>query len=309
MSDETRAIVNDNLMSMMKTFSHDHSKTQREARKQLIMMASGNSPYSAPAKKLSDEQLEEFLTEIGIRSNNQKRFMDTGFDNEKRASTTVDNEDIVTELKQLLEDNSELAHRSRDEKTVPGEDEKVRARIMMKSFRVVFQTFNDSREAQGLKPVGETQLYEIVKTKLTMFRAPSEKDRAYAQCSSCAKFQSAFNSLKRNTHLKSWEVEEKDLLALSVCSQENASCMNGVCSECQPVNCVAKIKAAIPSYQEIMDETISFNVLVQYNKSGNKGGQKSTIWLPKHSSIDRFISHLVETMHCNKSKGTGVKVS
>ena len=180
---------------------------------------------------------------------------------------------------------------------------------MMKSFRVVFQTFNDSRVAQGLKPVGETQLYKIVKTKLTKYREPREKDRSYAQCSSCAKFQAAFNSLKRNTHLKSWGIEEKDLLALSVCNKDNANCMNGVCSECQPVNCVAKIKAAIPSYQEIMDENISYNVLVNYTKSGNKGGQKSTIWMPNHSSIDRFVTHLVDTMHCNKSKGTGVKVS
>ena len=141
MSDETRAIVFENLMSLMKTYSHDHSTAQKEARKQLIMMASGESPFSAPATKLNEEQLEELLTEIGIRRDNQKQYMDSSFDYKKRACTSVDNEDIVTELKRLLKDYSEIAHRSKDVKAVPGEDEKVRARIMMKSFRVVFQTF------------------------------------------------------------------------------------------------------------------------------------------------------------------------
>ena len=268
MSNETREIVLENLLSFMKTFRRDLSNSQKEARMQLIKLASGRGEYEAPAQKLTDEQVLEFFDEIGIRRDTKERFFNSSFEYKDRASTSVQNDEIVESLDKLLYEHSVVAHRSNDVKSVPGHDEKVRARVMMLSFRVVFQMFNDIRAKGGKTKVGERQLYEIVNTRLTMYRQPRAKDRSYAECGPCSKFKAAANSIKRNVHLKSWKVSEESLLSLSVCDQDNSSCMSGMCSACQPENIVDKIKDTIPNYKEIMEQNMSYNILVQYSKSG-----------------------------------------
>ena len=296
--------------NILEFIQDDHScqaKHTQELRSQIIKIGLGLAPWQTkPIEKDSQRAiLEDFLK---MKQPNAHTFVQRPFERKKRANTIVDNDQIIAELDEFLETNTELCIRANETTRVPGNPEPVRRRIVQYGFNQLFSFFNGQRVSNGQAVVSHRSLYVLAEKHLPQYQKPRVSDKQFAECVNCIKIEVLLRSMQRNEHLKAWEIDQDKLLQLSVCSDKSKECLWNRCPDCHLFAVVNRIKENIPNYDDVKGKSVAYRVLTSYNKNGSSTGSKSTIWLPRNGSIEEFVPVLAEALFCHASKATGSKV-
>ena len=226
----------------------------------------------------------------------------------KRRRTVVDDDEIIDHLDEFLQNNCPLGIRSRDVRKVPGREEKERVRIVTDTWKVVFAKYNEEREKSGLKKISFSALRMICRNHLPHYRRASRYDREYALRSPCAQLESHLEVLTKNSMFQDWNINKEQLLAKSVCSDDNYNCLWGRCDECNENSTLQKLISSIPNYDDIKEEDVEYAMIMSYEvKEGKK--TKTSVWVNQFASVEDFVIDLSNSLFVSSSKGTGKKVS
>ena len=194
-----------NLMSFIKMENHSKTipRTLLNLRRQLIQICLSNE--TVPKEYFDYINLEPvadkrsvLINEVGIQQPNVQRFLETDFET-SRESTVVNNEGLKDDFEQFLFRNSDLAIRVRDQYKIPDRDEPVRARIIKKPWRTLYEEFLKERKEADKTPLGsKNSLRKMVKKYFRNYRAATPGDRRYAECSTCANLTLLMANARKN---------------------------------------------------------------------------------------------------------------
>ena len=275
-------------------------------RKQLAKIGIGQVPehWSNCIATETVEKPAAILQKAGMAKATAHRIVKADFKKTMRASTIVNDENLVSRFNSFLIDNSDLAHRSRDSYKLPGSDEQERARILKQPWDRLFQEFNILLESEGRQSVSKSCLRKIRKKNCKNFRQAAKNDIEYAMCSCCTTIDLLLGAARKNRYLRNWQINKDILLAESVCDSGNDDCLWNNCSNCSLDRVLPKVRSLIPNFQEIKSQMINYPELVKYKKKQSFTHK----WIQQVSSIDEFSFELTNALFCSKTKATGSKV-
>ena len=315
MATESKEAFHQNLMNFLKMPSVGSiPRALLAIRRQLIHICLGNE--TVPKEYLDHLKLEPvsdktsvLVNEVGMLRHHVNRFLETDFET-SRKSSVANNESFKDDFERFLskEENSDLAIRVRDQYRVPNHDEPVRARIVKKPWRTLYDEFLTERREANVTPVGsKNSLRKIVKKYFRNYRRPTPGDRRYAECSTCANLTLLIANAKKSDALKTWSngIDKEQLLKLTVCPDPKYDCEWNQCQECTFDRTVEKIRATIGNFNEIKDRTICFQTLVSYNAKSNCS---ATTFMESCDTVEEFTVELARSMFSAGSGGCGSKV-
>jgi len=283
-------------------------------RRQLIHICLGNE--TVPKEYLDHlkpepvpDKFSVMVNEAGMLRFNVNRFLETDFETTRKA-TVVNNESLKTDFEIFLskEENSDLAIRVRDQYRIANHDEPVRARIVKKPWRTLYEEFLTERREANVTPVGSKRsLRKMVRKYFKNYRQPTPGDRRFAECSTCANLTLLMANAKKSDVLKGWSngIDKEQLLKLTVCPEPKYDCEWNQCQECTFDRTVEKIRATIGDFNEIKDRTICFQTLVSYNAKSNCS---TTTFIESCDTVEEFTVELTRSMFSAGSGGCGGKV-
>ena len=243
----------------------------------------------------------------GLRADHFSRFEKTSFFT-KRRRTVVDDPEIIDHLDDYLKDTCPLGIRSRDVRKVPGREEKERVRIVTDAWPAVFDKYNAKRVEDGLKPVSKSALRLICRNHLPHYRRANPRYRQYALCTPCSQIDALMEVVNKNSLFEEWNINNQELLRISVCKEDDYNCVWGNCRACDEDSTLAKLVAAVPNYDGIKDEEVEYAMLMSYEAKAGKT-TKTTVWVNQSAPVEEFIVDLNNALFVSASKGTGKKVS
>ena len=315
MATESREAFHQNLMNFIKMPSVGSIPRGLLAiRRQLIHICLGNE--TVPKEYLDHLNLEPvenkssvLVNEVGMKSYNVNRFLETDFETSRKA-TVVNNDRLKADFEIFLskEENSDLAIRVRDQYRIPNHDEPVRARIIKKPWRTLYDEFLTERREANVTPVGsKNSLRKMVKKYFRNYRAPTPGDRRFAECGQCANLSLLMANAKKSDALKTWanRVDKEQLLKLTVCDDPKYDCEWNQCQVCTFDRTVEKIRGTIEDFNAIKDRTICFQTLVSYNAKSNCS---TSTFMESCDTVEEFIVELARSMFSAGSGGCGSKV-
>ena len=283
-------------------------------RRQLIHICLGNE--TIPKEYLDHLKLQPvankssvLVNECGMASYNVNRFLETNFET-SRKSTVLNNDSLKTDFEIFLsrEENSDLAIRVRDQYRIADRDEPVRARIVKKPWRTLYDEFLNERREANVTPLGsKNSLRKMVKKYFRNYRAPTPGDRRFAECGTCANLTLLMANAKKSEPLKRWAhgIDKEQLLKLTVCPDPKYDCEWNQCQVCTFDRTVQNIRATIEEFNEIKDRTICFQTLVSYNAKSNCS---TTTFMESCDTVEEFTVELARSMFSAGSGGCGSKV-
>lgn len=275
-------------------------------RKQIAQIAIGKLPqsWSNHVESHSVENKWSELVKAGLNKNTATRILKADFAKSSRASTVVNNQELISKLTSFLTDQSELAHRVRDSYRILGSEEKERARILNKPWDQLFKEFNQLLQSENLAPVSKTCLRKIRKKYLKNFRQAAKRDIEYAQCNVCSKIDMMLCAARKNRYIGDWPINKESLLELSVCDNGNDDCIWNKCNNCDIGQTIYKVKSACPNFEAVKHQMINWPELCKYKKKNAEIHK----WIQQVTTIDEFVSELADALFCSKMKATGSKV-
>ena len=283
-------------------------------RRQLIQICLAND--NVPSEFLDNIKLEPvpdktsvLVNEVGILRKHANRFLETDF-KPSREATVVNNDRLKNDFELFLskEENSDLAIRVRDQYRVPGHDEPVRARIIKKPWRTLYDEFLTQRRENEQTPIGSRRsLRRIVKKYFRNYRSPTNGDRRFAECGTCANLTLLMANAKKSDALKPWanSMEKEQLLKLTVCPEPQYNCEWNQCQVCTFDRTVEQIRSTIANYNDVKNQTICFQTLVTYNPKPNNS---TSTFMESCDTVEEFTVELARSMYTAGSGGCGGKV-
>ena len=315
MATESKEAFHRNLMNFIKMeWSPSMPRAVRTIQRQLIHICLGNE--TVPNEYLDHIKLEPvqdkasvLVNEIGMMRKNVNRFLETDFVTSREA-TVVNNDSLKDDFEIFLskEENSDLAIRIRDQYRLANHDEPVRARIIKKPWRTLYDEFLNERREANVTPVGsKNSLRKMVKKYFRNYRAPTPGDRRFAECTTCANLTLLIANAQKSDALKSWSnrIDKEQLLKLTVCPVPTYDCEWNQCQDCTFDHTVERIRATIEDFNEIKDRTICFQTLVSYNAKTNCS---TTTFMESCDTVEEFTVELARSMFSAGSGGCGSKV-
>ena len=285
----------------------------RAMQRQLIHICLENG--TVPKEYLDHLKLEPvpdktsvLVNEIGMMRKNVNRFLETDFVTSRQA-TVVGNESLKDDFEKFLHENSDLAIRVRDQYKIRGHDEPVRARIIKKPWRTLYDEFLTKRREANEFPVGsKSSLKKMVKKYFRNYRAPTPGDRRFAECGTCANLTLLLGNARKNNALKAWSnnIEKDQLLNMTVCPVPDHDCEWNQCRTCTFERTLEQIRSTIDNYNDIKSQEICFQSLVTYKAKSNSS---TSTFLESCDTIEEFTVELARSMYSHGTSGTGSKVT
>ena len=248
------------------------------------------------------------INEIGMNHQHVKRFLETDFE-PTRQGTVVNDQEYKNDFENFLYQNSDLAIRVRDQYKLRDHPEPVRARIVKKPFRTLYEEFLTQRRDEDKTPIGsKSSLKRMVKKYFRNYRAPTPGDRRFAECGTCANLTLLLANARKNNALKDWSsnINKDRLLNMTVCPEANHDCEWNQCQTCTFDRTLEQIRESIDNYDAIRNEEICFQSLVTYKAKSNS---TTSTYLESCDSIEEFTVELARSMYSHGTSGTGSKVT
>ena len=303
-------------MNFIKLEKHSNTipKKLLTLRRQLLQICLSNE--NVPKEYLDSITLEPvedktavLVSEVGMMRHHVNQFLQTDFEPSRQA-TVVNNMDMKDDFEKFLsrEENSDWAIRVRDQYQIQGRDEPVRARIVKKPWRTLYEEFLKERKEAEKTPVGSKRsLRKMVKKYFRNFRAATPGDRRYAECSTCANLTLLLSNAKKNNALKAWSnnIDKDQLLKMTVCPEPDHDCEWNKCRTCTFERTVEQIRSTIDNYNDIKSQEICFQSLVTYKAKSNSS---TSTFMESCDSIEEFTVELARSMYSHGTSGTGSKV-
>ena len=242
----------------------------------------------------------------GMIRGNAQRFLETPYETSRKA-TVVDNVEIKEAFGRFLhrEENSQLAIRIRDQYRIRNQEETVRARIICKPWRTLFNLFIQERTDANLQSGSKRSLRKMAKTDFRHFRSPTNGDRRFAECGTCATLTLLMGNAKKHSILKNWTMDIDTLIQLSVCPEASYECEWNKCQNCSYAEILEKIQATMQNFDSIKESMICFPTLLTYTSAP---GKESTTYMESMDSIEEFTKELANALFTHGTGGTGAKV-
>ena len=254
-----------------------------------------------------EDKSSVLIDEVGLLRQNVQRFLATEFE-PSREATVVNNMSLREDFEKFLFANSDLAIRVRDQYKVPNRDEPVRARIIKKPWRTLYEEFLKERKAAEKTPLGSKRsLRKMAKKYFRNYRAPTPGDRRFAECGTCSNLTLLMANARKNSELKDWanNTEKDQLLKMTVCQDPDHDCEWNQCQICTFDRTVEQIRSTIENYNEIKGQEICFQTLVTYKAKSNSS---TSTFLESCDTIEEFTVELARSMYSHGTSGTGSKV-
>ena len=304
-------------MNFIKLDKHLHTipKKLLTLRRQLLQICLSNE--NVP-KEYSDaitlepvvDKTAVLVSEVGMLRKHVNAFLQTDFEPSRQA-TVVNNMDLKDDFENFLslEENSDLAIRVRDQYKIRGHDEPVRARIIKKPWRTLYDEFLTKRREANEFPVGsKSSLKKMVKKYFRNYRAPTPGDRRFAECGTCANLTLLLGNARKNDALKAWSnnIDRDQLLKMTVCPVPDHDCEWNQCRTCTFERTLEQIRSTIDNYNDIKSQEICFQSLVTYKAKSNSS---TSTFLESCDTIEEFTVELARSMYSHGTSGTGSKVT
>lgn len=284
-------------------------------RRQLLQICLSND--NVPKEYLDAITLEPvvdktsvLVSEVGMMRQHVSQFLQTDFE-PSREATVVNNVELKDDFENFLskEENSDLAIRVRDQYKVRGHDEPVRARIIKKPWRTLYDEFlNKRREANELPVGSKSSLKKMVKKYFRNYRAPTPGDRRFAECGTCSNLTLLLANARKNNALKTWSnnIDKDQLLKMTVCPEPDRDCEWNRCRTCTFERTLEQIRSTIDNYNDIKSQEICFQSLVTYKAKSNSS---TSTFMESCDTIEEFTVELARSMFSHGTSGTGSKVT
>ena len=301
----------DGIMSRFLEKSWPSQSIQATIKRQILLLYSNKAPfYTDETEPLAEAEAQMIVQVKGnMRSDSAARLLKAEFF-PKREKYVTEDEYLRGEFKEFMESNSELAVRTRMMRTVPNQAEQQRVRIIELPWSSYYSQFQDQQRAKDETVPSTSALRTIRKKYLPHIRKAVKSDVAYATCSNCHIFELMVATCRKSPleQLKNvfMSKSKNQILALSVCDEQNESCLLGNCSDCTEETTLAKLTDLIDDYDEVYDSEVTWPQKAEY--SNRPGGSKSTVYVTKTGSVAEMLIELAQSMFTGAATATGVKV-
>ena len=314
MATESKAAFHRNLMNFIRMENSGNSIPKKlvNMRRQLIKICVGDE--TVPKEFLDHLKLEPvenktsvLVNEVGMKSYNVNRFLERDFE-PSREATVVNNAEFKNDFENFLFENSDLAIRVRDQYKLRDHVEPVRARIVKKPWRTLYEEFLTKRRENDQTPIGSKHsLRKMVKKYFRNYRAPTPGDRRFAECGKCANLKLLLANASKNDALKVWSqnMDKDKLLKMTVCAEPSHDCDWNKCQTCTFDRTLEQIRSSIEDFEAIKSQDICFPTLVTYNAKSNCS---TSTFLESCDTIEEYTVELARSMYSDGTSGTGSKV-